>query len=65
MKGLNTHAVTVNPKFVKKMTEYQNLRKMRGEQQTIPKKNNSYHGQTEGKEKTTTTKQAKNRKTNH
>ena len=47
------------------MTEYQNLRKMRGEQQTIPKKNNRYHGQTEGKEKTTTTKQAKNRKTNH
>ena len=38
---------------------------MRGEKQTIPKKNNSCHGQTEGKEKTTTTKQTKNRKTNH
>lgn len=37
---------------------------MRGEKQTIPKKNNSYHGQTEGKEKTTT-KQTKNRKTKH
>ena len=35
---------------------------MRGEQQTIPKKNNSYHGQTEGKEKTTTTKQTKKQK---
>ena len=23
MKGLNKHAVTVNPEFVKKMTEYQ------------------------------------------
>ena len=37
---------------------------MRGEKQTIPKKNNIYHGQTEEKEKTTTTKQTKNRKTN-
>ena len=35
---------------------------MRGEKQTIPKKNNSYHGQTEVKEKTTTTKQTKKQK---
>ena len=35
---------------------------MTGEKQTIPKKNNSYHGQTEGKEKTTTTKQTKTEK---
>ena len=35
---------------------------MRGEKQTIPKKNNRYHGQTEGKEKTTTTKQTKTEK---